>query len=133
VGASTNDAAPCDGGDGRLQRAQQPHGPFSGGFFGPGAFAPGPFERSMHPPGLRWAGLADSAPASAAAMSGAVGSTTACSTRPCFQGGQRRPGDFGRERREFAGGLRPDRTPPRSSCLARCSSCGAPPLRVTSG
>jgi hypothetical protein len=30
--------------------------------------------------------------------------------RPCFRGGQRRPGDFGRERREFAGGLRPDRT-----------------------
>jgi hypothetical protein len=39
------------------------------------------------------------------------------------QGGQRRPGDSGRERREFAGGLRSDRTLPRSSCLARCSSC----------
>jgi hypothetical protein len=48
--------------------------------------------------------------------------------RPCFQGGQRRPGDFGRERREFAGGLRPDWTLPRSSCLARCSSCGGAAL-----
>ena len=45
------------------------------------------------------------------------------SDRPCFRDGQRRPGDFGRERREFAGGLRLDRTLPRSSCLARCSSC----------
>jgi hypothetical protein len=45
-----------------------------------------------------------------------------------FQGGQRRPGDFGRERREFAGGLRPNRTLPRSSCLARCSSCGSAAL-----
>jgi len=57
--------------------------------------------------------------------------------RPCFQGGQRRPGDFGRERREFAGGLRPDRTLPRSSCLARCSKLRwrgpTLPLRVTLG
>jgi hypothetical protein len=53
--------------------------------------------------------------------------------RPCFQGGQRRPGDFGRERRESAGGLRPDRTLPRSSCLARCSSCGSAALPRRNG
>jgi integrase len=40
---------------------------------------------------------------------------------------------FARERREFAAGLRSDRTGPRPSCLSRCSSCGAPPLRVTTG
>jgi hypothetical protein len=45
-----------------------------------------------------------------------------------IQGGQRRPGDFGREKREFAGDLRPDRTLPRSSCLARRSSCGGAAL-----
>ena len=39
-----------------------------------------------------------------------------------------RPGDFGRERREFAGGLRPDRTLPRSFCSARCSSGGGAAL-----
>jgi hypothetical protein len=38
-----------------------------------------------------------------------------------------RPGDFGRERREFAV-LRPDRMLRRSSCLARCSSCGGAAL-----
>src|SRR5258706_5424113 len=32
-----------DGGDGRWQRAQQPHGPFSGGCFGPRASPPVPF------------------------------------------------------------------------------------------
>jgi hypothetical protein len=35
---------------------------------------------------------------------------------------------FGRERREFAGGRRPDRALPRSSCLARCLSCGGAAL-----
>jgi hypothetical protein len=42
--------------------------------------------------------------------------------------GETSPGDFGREGREFADGLRPDRTLPRPSCLARCSSCGGAAL-----
>jgi hypothetical protein len=45
-----------------------------------------------------------------------------------FQGAQHCPDNFGRERREFAGGLRPDRTLARSSCLARCLSCGGAAL-----
>ena len=54
-----------------------------------------------------------------AAVKGAIAQTVA--RFGSQQGGQRRPGDFGRERREFAGGLRPDRTPPRSSCtMKRC-------------
>src|ERR1700758_4794676 len=39
------------------------------------------------------------------------------------QGGQRRPGVFGRKRGNFGGVLRSDRPLPRSSCWARCSSC----------
>src|SRR6266403_3015207 len=35
---------------------------------------------------------------------------------------------FGRERREFAGGRRSDRTLPRSFCLARYSRCGGAAL-----
>jgi hypothetical protein len=41
---------------------------------------------------------------------------------------QRRPGDFGRERREFAGGLRRIGRLPWSSCLARCLRCGGAAL-----
>jgi hypothetical protein len=39
-------------------------------------------------------------------ISGGNGHADDVSDRPCFQGGQCHPGDFGRERREFAGGLR---------------------------
>src|ERR1700751_2238079 len=41
-----------------------------------------------------------------------------CQGRPAWRGAQAavacRPGDFGRERREFAGSLRPDRTLPKA-------------------